>query len=214
MYIGSIDPAVKNLGFVVYDSETEQFIHLGKSNLLLMSATEKEIQYKRSVIPRVCVSWVSDHSTLLSKCDFVIIEGQMLNKHIQISLVLEALIESQFCKALILHPTTVKTYFKTRKHNYTLNKKASVAKCQEILSKEEWSKVLYFPEKKRDDVCDSILQAIYTADHFELARQKHDDVCAVAKTRKTTKKKTKQKKNLTTTTSAIRGKCKKRKRVS
>jgi len=195
MIIGSIDPAIKNLGLAVWNSKSQHLVHLGKTNLLCPTTLEDDqsYEYRRAVIPRLCRQYVEEHADLFKTCDFIAIEGQMLSCHIQISLVLEALL-SAYAPTLIVHPVSVKKFFGTGTGNYTQNKKASVAKCHEILSPEDWQVVTQFEAKKRDDVADAILQAIYVAENTQLVLKKHDSVLQSLDPHKKKKKKRKRKK--------------------
>lgn len=177
--IASIDVAIKNIGFILLEVETmkanEKILHIEKSNMLTYDANDS-YTFTRAAIPRLCKNWVENRIQFFKQCDFVIIEGQMLSKYIQISLVLEALISMHVSKVLILHPTTVKKFFNTKMNDYKQNKKKCIEKCQELLSQEEWQKICNFDSKKKDDICDAVLQALYVARNQNLVEKKYNDV--------------------------------------
>jgi hypothetical protein len=141
MRIGSIDPAIKNVGCAVICSDTKNILHLKKVNMLQPSCiNEGEVwKYSRAIIPRMCKQFIEDNMELFESCDFIVIESQMQSKFIQISLVLESLLLS-ICPTFIIHPIHVKKYFNIATGNYTQNKKASVALCKQILHEQEWQK--------------------------------------------------------------------------
>lgn len=190
MLIGSIDPAIKNVGLAVVCSNSKRIVHLGKYNMLTPECldTGKSWDYSRSIIPRMCKQFIEDRIDILCKCDFIVIEGQMLSKFIQISLVLEALL-LMICPTIIIHPTCIKRHYNISTGNYAKNKKASVDCCKRLLSTEDWKLVEIFPEKKRDDVSDAILQGLYAVDNIEILIKKFESLPKLEKTKVKKKRK-------------------------
>jgi len=196
MLIGSIDPALKNVGFAIIDTNTSKLIHLGKSNLLQPDCLKDGMswKYSRSIIPKICKQYIEDRIDLFSKCDFIVIEMQMLSKFVQISLVLEALL-LMICPTIILHPSSVKKHFNIGTGNYNKNKKRSVECCHRILASEDWEIVKLFPEKKRDDVCDAILQGRYAMHNIETLLNRYNSVPKTTSNLVTVKVKKRKKKS-------------------
>lgn len=172
--IGSIDPALCNVGFAILDTETSQIVHLAKVNLLKpLSLPGKSFVFKRALIPTLARFFVEDRIDLLKSCDVIVFENQMSARFIMMQMCWETIL-MEYCPCIVIHPSCVKKHFNTSKKDYALNKVAAVECCQSILSKENWSLIEQFPAKKRDDVADAVLQAFYTMDNYDDLIKKHN----------------------------------------
>jgi hypothetical protein len=78
---------------------------------------------------------------------------------ILIQIALEALLD-EMTTVLQVHARSVKVMFNTGTGKHKDNKKAAIAKTKSILGPVAWGKIER-GFKKKDDVCDAILQAMY-----------------------------------------------------
>ena len=158
MRIGSFDIGIKNIGFAVFNSATRSVEHLEIIDLCKTGGRRVPFGDKNAV--SLVRALVRKRRALLASCDVVAIEKQMIRKMIIIQFVLEAVL-SEVTTPMQVHARSVKVFFKIGTGKHRTNKKAAIKKTYEILDERGHAVINKF--KKKDDVCDAILQAIFVA---------------------------------------------------
>ncbi len=90
--------------------------------------------------------------------DIILVERQMRAKFKCCATAIRCM-GSNFEKTHIIAPQSVKRHFSTMKLNHRENKKAHMELAQTFLTEEELRRLSTF--KKKDDVCDTIIQTRY-----------------------------------------------------
>lgn len=176
----SIDPAIHNMALVLFDYKAKQVrffdvISIGESETKL--STDK-------IICKIYTLFFKPgglYTDLIKKSKIVLIEQQMRAVMIQIQNSIGSMCHTNGYNYMFIRPAKVKSFFDTGKAarkaknesvkgasaNYRANKKASIqtlARISPLLFK-------YIDEntphiKKKDDVADALLQAVYYAKRY------------------------------------------------
>jgi Holliday junction resolvasome RuvABC endonuclease subunit len=154
MIIVAIDPGLRNLGWSLYDTRAETFLNFGCYDLL--AGQPKKMHTKYAHLVKVFVDASRD---VFAKADAVCIEIQMTAKFKVITTAFQCFF---WDKAHLVSPKSVRHHFNISTGNYAKNKKASIAIIP-TLSIPAKNKKLFesFDNKKRDDVADAMLIALY-----------------------------------------------------
>jgi len=150
MYLG-IDPGLRTLSWCLCDDE--KIVEVGTVDLLKGVPRGMHKQYAWLVW-----NWMKDHKRLF-RADTIGIEMQMNQKMKIIQTALQCL--GAIDRTVLIAPIRWRKYHGISKGNYRQNKKASVAKAQKLPLPQKVKK-LFASKKKKDDIAEAILIAIYT----------------------------------------------------
>jgi RNase H-fold protein (predicted Holliday junction resolvase) len=146
MKIVSIDPGTVNLGYAVYeDGKLTQF---GSLNILVK-------KYKTDY-PMLVHLMLANHPKIFENLDIILIENQMQAKMKMIACALRCF---YWGKSVPISPKAVRNHFKISNSNYRMNKKASIQKVKDFLTKTQISAISN--HKKMDDIADAVIQLQY-----------------------------------------------------
>jgi Holliday junction resolvasome RuvABC endonuclease subunit len=161
--IGSIDVAIKNLGFSVVDSCTKKIVYIEKASIL--NTSSGTLIYKEDMIVDIVNQFIKDRIQIFSNLEMLVIEKQMTSKMKLIAMAFHGLLYSKIRFIVHLAPILIKKYFNISMKNYNMNKKAAVNKMVELASDDVLSKVSKY--KKKDDVSDAFLQCLYAMENYD-----------------------------------------------
>ena len=193
MIIGSIDIGIRNIGLCQYNSETRSVTYLELLDLLFIPGSTKRLQINDHSVVFLVRRAIQARMKMFQECDIVAIEKQMTRKMILIQFAFECLLDDHTC-VFQISPRSVKSMFKTSRGNHASNKVAAIAHLYSVLDDVGIRKVSEF--RKKDDVADAILQAMYVAEHADDLLKKKTSLCvpAVKKRKRKYKGKSKKKK--------------------
>lgn len=157
MIILSIDPGIKNLGWAVYDTSSGSFKSFGRYNLLKDQPKAKHTKYTYLVD-----SFIQASKPVFDSADVICIEIQMVAKFKVIAAAFECFL---WGRSQMVSPRSVRHHFDISTGNYSKNKKASVQIIPSLPipnSNKQWFEK--FDKKKRDDVADAMLIALFWAE--------------------------------------------------
>ena len=163
MLIGSFDIGIKNIGFCVFNSGTGAVEHLEIIDLL-KGPGKKRLPFGDKTVVSLVRRMVRARRALLASCNVVAIEKQMIRKMIIIQFVLEAVL-SEITTPMQVHARSVKVLFNCGTGKHKTNKKAAIKTVYKILDKKSCAVLDKY--KKKDDLCDAILQALFVAHTHE-----------------------------------------------
>lgn len=154
MIVVGIDPGIKNLGWSVYDTEKCHFLSFGRYDLTKDQPKNKHTKYADLV-----KDFVNASKSVFDMADAVCIEIQMIAK----MKVIETAFQCFFYeKAHRVSMRSVRCYFDISTKKYSTNKKASIDIVPSLpISSQNKNWFAAFDKKKRDDVADAILIALY-----------------------------------------------------
>lgn len=154
MIVVGIDPGIKNLGWSVYDTEKCHFLSFGRYDLTKDQPKNKHTKYADLVR-----DFVDASKSVFDLADAVCIEMQMIAK----MKVIETAFQCFFYeKAHRVSMRSVRCYFDISTKKYSTNKKASIGIVPSLpISSQNKNWFAAFDKKKRDDVADAILIALY-----------------------------------------------------
>ena len=167
MIIVAIDPGIKNLGWSVYDSSKNIFLSFGRYNLLKDQPKNMHTKYAFLV-----KSFVESCKDVFEAADKICIEIQMVAKFKVIATAFQCFF---WDRSELVSPRSVRCHFKISTGNYTKNKKASIAIVPKLdipLKNKRWFNT--FDKKKRDDVADAMLIALYWAEKGQQKKEKEE----------------------------------------
>lgn len=154
MIVVGIDPGIKNLGWSVYDTEKCHFLSFGRYNLTKDQPKSKHTKYADLV-----KAFIDMSSDVFEMADAVCIEMQMIAKMKVIETAFYCLL---YEKAHRVSMRSVRCHFDISTKKYSTNKKASINVVPSLpISSQNKSWFAGFDKKKRDDVADAILIALY-----------------------------------------------------
>ena len=157
MLICAIDPGIKNLGWAIFDTNTNSFKSFGRYNLLKDQPKDKYTKYTFLV-----KSFIDAAHEVFGSVDLVCIEMQMVAKFKVIAAAFECFF---WGKSIMVSPRSVRCHFNISTGNYAKNKKASVNIIPSLniptSNKQHFES---FDKNKRDDVADAMLIALYWAE--------------------------------------------------
>ena len=157
MIIVAIDPGTKNLGWAVYDTSKCHFLSFGRYDL-----TKDQPKAKKTKYAYLVRQFIEASQHVFDMADAVCIEIQMQAKMKVIATAFQCFF---WDKAHKVSPRSVRTHFDISTKKYSTNKKASVdlipklSDTQISLQNKHW--FARFDKKKRDDVADAMLIALY-----------------------------------------------------
>lgn len=157
MLILSIDPGIKNLGWALFDTTQQTFKSFGRYNLVKDHPKAKHTKYTFLVR-----SFIDASLEVFEMADVICIEIQMMAKFKVIAAAFECF---YWGKTHMVSPRSVRCHFDISTGNYAKNKKASVDIIPSLpisSSNKQWFQ--RFDKKKRDDVADAMLLAMYWND--------------------------------------------------
>lgn len=186
MLIGSVDIGIRNLAFCIYDTATANVKHLELIDLLKIPGTSKRLPFGDQSIVFLVKRAIKSRRTLFQSLDCLCVEKQMSRKMVLIAFAFEAVLD-EACTVLQISPRAVKTMFGTSKGNHANNKRAAIRMMYSLLDAKGVDQLNRFT--KKDDVCDAILQAMYTAEHYDELVAKKIKLCTVQPTKKRRKRK-------------------------
>jgi Holliday junction resolvasome RuvABC endonuclease subunit len=160
MIIVGIDPGIRNLGFAVYDTEAKCFSAFGKIDL-----TENVDKKMKTKYAQLVKTVIDSRPDIFGHFDRIVIEIQMVAKFKTIATAFQCFF---WGKSHLISPRAVRCHFGISTGNYKLNKKASIDIFHTLpISRENIDLFLSFPEKKKDDVADASLLALFAAQKME-----------------------------------------------
>jgi len=160
MIIVGIDPGIRNLGFAIYDTEAKCFSAFGKIDL-----TENVDKKMKTKYAHMVKNVIDSRSDVFGEFDQIVIEIQMVAKFKTITTAFQCFFWE---KSHLISPRAVRCHFGISTGNYKLNKKASIDIFHTLpISRENIDLFLSFPDKKKDDVADAALLALYYAQKME-----------------------------------------------
>jgi len=154
MIVISIDPGLRNLGWAVFDTEKSHFISFGRYDLLKDQPKAKHTKYTFLV-----KTFIDASSDVFRLADAVCIEIQMAAKYKVIAAAFECFF---WGISHMVSPRSVRCHFDISTGNYAKNKKASIEIVPSLSissTNKQWFE--RFDKKKRDDVADAMLIALY-----------------------------------------------------
>lgn len=156
MIVVAIDPGLRNLGWSVYDTRKEIFLNFGRYDLL--EGQPKKMHTKYAFLVKC---FVDASKAVFDVADAVCIEIQMTAKFKVITTAFQCFFWN---KSHLVSPKSVRHYFQISTGNYAKNKKASIAIIPTLTIPTKNKKLFEtFDTKKRDDVADAMLIALYWA---------------------------------------------------
>ena len=154
MLVVAIDPGLRNLGWSLYDTRKEIFLNFGRYDLLEGQPKTMHTKYAHLV-----KAFVDASKSVFDRADAVCIEIQMTAKFKVIATAFHCFF---WDKSHLVSPKSVRHYFKISTGNYAKNKKASIAIIPTLPIPPQNKKLFEtFDKKKRDDVADAMLIALY-----------------------------------------------------
>ena len=159
MLVGSIDVGTRNLALAVYNSDTHAIIHVEVIDLSRVSVRGMVKIGEQSLVFLV-TKMIEDRREIFSRCTIVGIEKQMTRRMLAVQFILEAVLTPLVPYVVQVVPSNVKRWLGTGcRRNHKKNKRAAIAKLKELIGPEGSARLAKF--KKKDDVADSSLQAMY-----------------------------------------------------
>jgi hypothetical protein len=154
MIVIGIDPGIKNLGWSVYDTEKCHFLSFGRYDLTKDQPKNKHTKYADLV-----KEFVNASKSVFDMADAIAIEIQMIAK----MKVIETAFQCFFYeKAHRVSMRSVRCHFDISTKKYSTNKKASIEIVPSLpISSQNKNWFAHFDKKKRDDVADAMLLALY-----------------------------------------------------
>tara|TARA_B110000977_G_scaffold176609_1_gene232483 strand:- start:127 stop:639 length:513 start_codon:yes stop_codon:yes gene_type:complete len=159
-YIVVVDVGIKNLGLLVYDSNSKRVCLWERVDITegTKYVPSNNVHYIHSLIDK--------HAQYFASAHLVIVERQMrVNMRI-----IEAIFQSRFAdKCKVINAQSVKMHFSISMRNYKQNKKKAVewldCHWNTVLSKfvSNQSEILplWVAESKKDDLADSMIMMLY-----------------------------------------------------
>jgi len=156
MIVIGIDPGIKNLGWSVYDTEKCHFLSFGRYDL-----TKDQPKTKHTKYADLVKDFIDASKDVFAMADAVAIEIQMIAK----MKVIETAFQCFFYeKAHRVSMRSVRCHFDISTKKYSTNKKASIEIVPSLqISSQNKRWFASFDKKKRDDVADAMLLALYWA---------------------------------------------------
>lgn len=154
MIVIGIDPGIKNLGWSVYDTEKCHFLSFGRYDLTKDQPKNKHTKYADLV-----KDFIDASKDVFAMADAVAIEMQMMARF----KVIETAFQCFFYeKAHRVSMRSVRCHFDISTKKYSTNKKASIEIVPSLqISSQNKRWFASFDKKKRDDVADAMLLALY-----------------------------------------------------
>ena len=176
MIIGSIDVGIVNMGFCLLDSATNRVKHVEIINLLFVPGNARRLNYGDKSAVFLVKRAITARQHLFDQCDVIGIEKQMSRKMIIIQIALESVLAGH-CTVFQISPRSVKTVFNTSRGNHTKNKHAAIRRMYDLLDADGREKFNGF--RKKDDVADAILQAMYIAKKYDFLMDQKIKACSI-----------------------------------
>jgi hypothetical protein len=159
--ICSIDVGWKNLAMCFMSIESGNF-YSRKVDVVKLLNKKK---FEEKLIVEYIGNLISKNEESFKKVSICVIEQQMKRKCLIIQHVIKTFMKCRNIPCTYISPRSVRAFFKISTGKYSLNKELSVRKVKQLISKEQYkTEVSVF--KKRDDVADAILIAIYTRKNY------------------------------------------------
>lgn len=157
MIVIGIDPGIKNLGWSVYDTEKCHFLSFGRYDL-----TKDQPKTKHTKYADLVKDFIDASKEVFEMADAVAIEMQMMARF----KVIETAFQCFFYeKAHRVSMRSVRCHFDISTKKYSTNKKASIEIVPSLqISSQNKRWFASFDKKKRDDVADAMLLALYWAE--------------------------------------------------
>ncbi len=157
MIVIGIDPGTKNLGWSVYDTEKCHFLSFGRYDLTKDQPKNKHTRYADLV-----KDFIDASKDVFEMADAIAIEMQMMARF----KVIETAFQCFFYeKAHRVSMRSVRCHFDISTKKYSTNKKASIDIVPSLkISSQNKQWFAQFDKKKRDDVADAMLLALYWAE--------------------------------------------------
>lgn len=157
MIVIGIDPGIKNLGWSVYDTEKCHFLSFGRYDLTKDQPKNKHTKYADLV-----KDFIDASKEVFEMADAIAIEMQMIAKMKVISTAFQCFF---YEKAHRVSMRSVRCHFDISTKKYSTNKKASIEIVPSLqISSQNKRWFASFDKKKRDDVADAMLLALYWAE--------------------------------------------------
>ena len=132
MLIGSLDIGIRNLGFCIYNTETNSIQHVEVIDLLRVRGSKRRLPFGDLSVLFLVKRMVADRAALFQQCTYIGIEKQMSRKMILIQFCLEAVLD-QCCEVFQISPRCVKSMFGTSRGKHAANKRAAIVKMYELI---------------------------------------------------------------------------------
>lgn len=159
-YIISIDVGIRNLGFVVYDTTTQNVVEWKRVDIC------KEGKYFPYKNVQYALDFMNEHANYFANCQLLLVERQMrVNMRI-----LEAVFQSQmYDRCVVVQAQSVKMHFSIACRNYKQNKRRAVEWLtfhwntfagKYVLNINAWQQT-WLCSNKQDDLADCMIMLLY-----------------------------------------------------
>jgi|TARA_B110000208_G_scaffold30344_1_gene39934 Holliday junction resolvasome RuvABC endonuclease subunit len=160
MIVLGIDPGIKNMGYSVYDTEAKCFLSFGKIDL-----TENVDKKNKTKYSHLVKKVIDGRPDIFGNFDYIAIETQMIAKMKTVATAFQCFFWN---KSVMVSPLALRKHFQISMGNYKKNKKASIDIFPKLpISQANIDLFNSFPDKKKDDVADASLIALYHAQKLE-----------------------------------------------
>ena len=105
---------------------------------------------------------IAAHPTIFQNLDIILIENQIQAKMKVVACALRCF---YWGKSITISPKAVRNYFGISHSNYRKNKKASILKVKDFLSKDQLK--IISNHKKMDDIADAVIQLHYYLEKYK-----------------------------------------------
>ena len=159
--ICAIDVGWRNLAICFISIESGNF-YTRKIDIV-KSFNKKKFEERMTV--EYVQNLIHDNEDAFKKVSLCVIEQQMKRKCLIIQHVIRAFMICRGIPCTFISPRSVRSYFNISTGNYQRNKNMSVMKVKQIIPKDKYNNEVNI-HKKKDDVADAILIALYTRDNY------------------------------------------------
>lgn len=160
MIIVGIDPGVRNLGFAIYNTETNSFLNFGKIDL-----TENVDKKMKTKYAQLVKNTIEKRGDIFGNFDHISIEIQMIAKMKTVATAFQCFF---WGKSHLISPLALRRHFNISTGNYKNNKQASIKMIPNLpISQANIDLFNSYPANKKDDVADAMLIALFHAQKME-----------------------------------------------
>lgn len=152
MRIVSIDVGTRNAGLSVW--EDGKLVHFD-CYCLFDYVTKKQ----RTDYTLMTYNFIKAHPEIFKGLDKILIENQIQRRMVEIATAFRCFF---FEKAVKISPLAVHNHFKSGKGKHSKNKKAAIKLVERFLNEKQMEQIK--KHRKRDDICDSVIQLYYYLD--------------------------------------------------
>ena len=177
MRIASFDIGTRNTGLCVYNTDTKTVEHLELIDLLRPNDSD-EYGWSDQAAVFLVKKMIQTRISLFQRCDVIGIEKQMTRKMVVIQFALECLLEEMTsAKVYQVVPRNVKNMFDTSTGKHRTNKVKAIEAVLALTSLPPSISTYLNGSKKKDDLADAMLQAMYVAERVGVLHEKKQSYC-------------------------------------